>query len=88
MPAEIYSVDAQSGKDTQLTFTNKDLLDRLTFGKVDQRWIKTSDNKEMHTWIIYPPHFDSTKKYPTLLYCEGGPQSTVSQFCHTAGISR
>jgi dipeptidyl aminopeptidase/acylaminoacyl peptidase len=80
MPAEIYSVDAQTGKDTQLTFTNKDILDQLTVAKVTQRWIKTSDNKEMHTWIIYPPHFDSTKIYPTLLYCEGGPQSTVSQF--------
>jgi dipeptidyl aminopeptidase/acylaminoacyl peptidase len=80
MPAEIYSVDKQTGKATQLTFTNKDILDQLTVGKVAQRWIKTSDNKEMHTWIIYPPHFDSTKKYPTLLYCEGGPQSTVSQF--------
>lgn len=80
MPAEIYSIDTQTGKDTQLTFTNKDILDQLTVGKVAQRWIKTSDNKEMHTWIIYPPHFDSTKKYPTLLYCEGGPQSTVSQF--------
>jgi dipeptidyl aminopeptidase/acylaminoacyl peptidase len=80
MPAEIYSVDPQSGKDIQLTFTNKDILDQITAGKVTQRWIKTTDNKDMHTWVIYPPHFDSTKKYPTLLYCEGGPQSTVSQF--------
>jgi dipeptidyl aminopeptidase/acylaminoacyl peptidase len=80
MPAEIYSVDAQSGQDTQLTFTNKDIFDQITVGKVEQRWIQTSDNKDMYTWIIYPPHFDSTKTYPTLLYCEGGPQSTVSQF--------
>ncbi len=80
MPAEIYSVDKTSGKDTRLTMTNKDLLDQLKFGRVEQRWIKTTDNKEMHTWIIYPVNFDSTKKYPALLYCEGGPQSTVSQF--------
>jgi len=79
-PVEIYSVDPVSGKDTQITTTNKEILDKLAFAKIDQRWIKTTDNKEMHTWIIYPPHFDSTKKYPTLLYCEGGPQSTVSQF--------
>jgi dipeptidyl aminopeptidase/acylaminoacyl peptidase len=79
-PAEIYAVDPASGKDTQITTTNKDVLDKLALAKIEQRWIKTSDNKDMHTWIIYPPHFDSTKKYPTLLYCEGGPQSTVSQF--------
>ena len=79
-PAEIFSVDVASGKDTQLTFENKDILDQLALGKVTQRWIKTTDNKMMHTWVIYPPHFDSTKVYPTLLYCEGGPQSTVSQF--------
>jgi len=79
-PAELYSVDPVTGKDTPLTTTNKDVLDKLTMAPIKQRWIKTTDNKDMHTWIIYPPHFDSTKKYPTLLYCEGGPQSTVSQF--------
>jgi len=79
-PAEIYSIDPLSGTDTQLTKTNTDLLSQLIMGKVEKRWIKTSDNKDMLTWIIYPPNFDSTKKYPTLLYCEGGPQSTVSQF--------
>jgi dipeptidyl aminopeptidase/acylaminoacyl peptidase len=79
-PAEIFAVDPSTGKDTPLTTTNKDVLDKLALARITQRWIKTTDNKDMHTWIIYPPHFDSTKKYPTLLYCEGGPQSTVSQF--------
>jgi dipeptidyl aminopeptidase/acylaminoacyl peptidase len=80
MPVEIYSVDLASGKEEQITFTNKEVLDQLAFGKVEQRMIKTTDNKDMLTWIIYPPHFDPSKKYPALLYCEGGPQSTVSQF--------
>jgi len=80
MPAELYAVDPVNGQSTPVTTTNKDVLDKLTMAPIKQRWIKTTDNKEMHTWIIYPPHFDSTKKYPTLLYCEGGPQSTVSQF--------
>ncbi len=80
MPVEIYAVDATTGKDTQITFTNKELLDQLAIAPIEQRWIKTTDNKDMHTWVIYPPHFDKNKKYPTLLYCEGGPQSTVSQF--------
>ncbi|MDP4281663.1 MAG: S9 family peptidase [Bacteroidota bacterium] len=79
-PAEIYSVDPKTGKETELSFENKDLMNQLSFGKVSSRWIKTTDNKQMLVWVIYPPHFDSTKSYPTLLYCEGGPQSTVSQF--------
>lgn len=80
MPIEVYSVDAKSGSDTQITFTNKEILDQLTMGKVEKRWVKTTDGKQMLTWVIYPPHFDPNKKYPALLYCEGGPQSTVSQF--------
>ena len=80
MPVEIYAVDPETGKDTQVTITNKDILDQLASAPIEKRWISTTDNKEELTWIIYPPHFDKNKKYPTLLYCEGGPQSTVSQF--------
>src|SRR5690554_6665558 len=56
------------------------LLGQLTMGKVEERWIKTSDNKDMLVWVIYPPHFDPNKKYPAILYCQDGPQSGVSQF--------
>jgi dipeptidyl aminopeptidase/acylaminoacyl peptidase len=80
MPTEIFSVPVTGGDEAQLTFINKELLDQLTFGKVEKRWIETTDNKKMLTWVIYPPHFDPTKKYPTLLFCEGGPQSGLSQF--------
>lgn len=79
-PTELYKVDPVSGKDTELSFINKNLLSQLTMGKVEKRWIKTSDNKDMLTWVIYPPHFDPNKKYPTILYCTGGPQNTISQF--------
>lgn len=79
-PDEIYSIDPKTGAETELSFLNKPLLDQLTLAKVEERWIKTTDNKEMLTWVIYPPHFDPNKKYPTILFCEGGPQSTVSQF--------
>lgn len=79
-PDEIYAIDPKTGDETELSFQNKKLLDQLTFGKVEERWIKTTDNKQMLTWVIYPPHFDPNKKYPTILFCEGGPQSTVSQF--------
>lgn len=79
-PDEIYSVDPKTGSEAELSFLNKPILDQLTLAKVEERWIKTTDNKEMLTWVIYPPHFDPNKKYPTILFCEGGPQSTVSQF--------
>ena len=79
-PAELYLVDLATGKDQPITKINEGILDQLTRGMVEKRWIKTTDNKDMLVWVIYPPHFDPSKKYPTILYCEGGPQSTVSQF--------
>ena len=65
---------------TQLTYENKHIYDQLQMGEVRKQWIKTTDGKDMLCWIILPPHLDETKKYPTILYCEGGPQSPVSQF--------
>ena len=79
-PREIYSVDPETGKGTNISKINEPLMKQLTMGKVEKRWIKTTDKKDMLVWVIYPPNFDPNKKYPTLLYCQGGPQSTVSQF--------
>lgn len=79
-PAEIFSINLKDGKASQLSFANKSAMDTLSMGKVEKRMVKTTDGKEMLTWVIYPPDFDPKKKYPTLLYCQGGPQSTVSQF--------
>ena len=84
-PADLYIVTPNFKKPektaiSQLTFENKHILDQLAKPTVQQRWVKTSDGKEMLTWIILPPNFDESKKYPTLLFCEGGPQSPVSQF--------
>lgn len=79
-PNEIYSVNISDGEASELSFENKEILDQLKMGKVEERWIATTDGKKMLTWIVYPPNFDPNKKYPTLLYCQGGPQSTVSQF--------
>lgn len=81
MGDEIYSIDLTGDHTvTQHTFENKHIYDQLTMGKVEERWMKTTDGKQMLTWVIYPPQFDPNKKYPTLLFCEGGPQSPVSQF--------
>lgn len=80
LPAELFSVPISGGRETQLTFTNKSILDQLTLGKVEKRFIPTTDGKKMLTWVIYPPHFDERNQYPTLLYCQGGPQNALSQF--------
>ncbi|MBR5395438.1 MAG: S9 family peptidase [Bacteroidaceae bacterium] len=83
-PADLYVVTpGDTIADTrikQITEVNKEILDQLAQPGIDMRWVKTTDGKEMLTWIILPPHFDPSKKYPTLLFCEGGPQSAVSQF--------
>ena len=80
MPHEIFNVGLASGKARQITFTNTDQLAKTKMGKVESRTVKTTDGKDMLVWVIYPPDFDSSKKYPALLYCQGGPQSQVSQF--------
>lgn len=79
-PSEIYSVDIASGLATDISGENKHIMDQLQMGNVEERWITTTDGKEMLTWVVYPPNFDPSKKYPALLYCQGGPQSMVSQF--------
>ena len=84
-PADLYiitpnSKNAKKVTITQLTYENKHILDQLAKPSVEQRWVKSTDGKDMLYWVILPPHFDATKKYPTLLFCEGGPQSPVSQF--------
>lgn len=79
-PLSVFSVDPRSGMEKELTPENAELLSRIKQGKVEKRMIKTTDNMEMLVWVIYPPDFDASKKYPTLLYCQGGPQSAVSQF--------
>ncbi len=89
-PTDIFMVTPGDGKSKktdvietkiqQISFENKNILDQLTFGKVQQRWVKTSDGKEELVWIVLPANYEEGKKYPTLLFCEGGPQSPVSQF--------
>lgn len=79
-PVEIYNVNIANGETKEISFENKHILDQIKMGKVEGRWIKTTDGKQMLTWIIYPVNFDPNKQYPALLFCEGGPQTPVSQF--------
>ncbi len=74
---EIYSVDKTTGSMQQLSHVNDNFYNTIDTSKTERRFIRTTDNKLMPTWIIYPPGFDSSKKYPTLLFCLGGPQGTT-----------
>ncbi len=77
---ELYAMDLVSKDLEQLTYENKHIYDAIDRPTVEARWQETTDKKDMLSWVIYPPHFEPTKKYPTLLFCEGGPQTPVSQF--------
>ncbi|MFH6955194.1 S9 family peptidase [Pseudoalteromonas sp. XMcav1-K] len=77
---EIYRFDLGSKKLTALTKENDAFYAELDLPNVEKRMVKTTDGKDMVTWVIYPPNFDKSKKYPTLLYLQGGPQSALSQF--------
>ncbi len=79
-PTDIFNVDKKSGEAQNISEVNKPILDQITMGETQEHWIETSDGKQMLVWLILPPNFDPQKKYPTLLYCQGGPQSAVSQF--------
>ena len=79
-PTDLYLVDVKTGAAKQLTAENKSTLDGLAPISVEKRWVKTTDGGNMLVWVVLPPNFDKTKKYPALLFCQGGPQSPVSQF--------
>jgi len=80
MPTEVFKIDLKNGEAKQITHTNREALKNIKMGKVEKRMIKATDGKDILTWVILPQDFDANKKYPALLYCQGGPQSTVSQF--------
>ena len=77
---EIFRLNIDNGQMQAVTHVNDSVYNQLSLGKVESHWIKTTDEKDMLVWMIYPPDFDSTKTYPTLLYCQGGPQGALSQF--------
>ena len=78
--AELYTVNIKDGTMKQLTHVNDETYNSIKMVTTERKWVKTTDNKNMLVWVIYPPDFDPSKKYPTLLYCQGGPQSALTQF--------
>ncbi len=79
-PTDLYIYNRKKKTVEAITQVNRDEMKNITKPTIEERWIKTSDGKDMLTWVLFPPNFDPNKKYPTLLYCQGGPQSMVSQF--------
>ncbi len=79
-PNEICSVAVKDGQVTQLSHVNDELLASVDMPTVEKHWVTTTDGKQMLTWVLLPPNIDRSKQYPALLYCQGGPQSPVSQF--------
>ena len=78
--AEIYSFDLMKKTWLQLTKINDEVYSKLSLSKTERRYVTTTDGKKMLVWVVLPPNFDASKKYPTLLYCQGGPQSALTQF--------
>lgn len=79
-PTDIFQVTKDGKSSVNISEINKPILDQITMGETQEHWVKTTDGKDMLVWLILPPNFDASKKYPTLLYCQGGPQSALSQF--------
>ena len=75
---EFFEVNTSDGSLTQISAINDAIYKNIRMGEVQKRWVRTTDGKQMLTWVILPPDFDPAQKYPTLLYCEGGPQSVVA----------
>ncbi len=80
MAPELSTVDMKTGSIKQITSINKFIYNDIKMGRVEEKYIKTKDKKDLQMWVIYPPDFDPAKKYPALLFCEGGPQSALDQF--------
>ncbi len=80
MAPEISNIDVKTGTIKQISFINKPIYESIRMGKIVEKYIKTKDNKNLQMWVIFPPDFDPSKKYPALLFCEGGPQSALTQF--------
>lgn len=81
-PLDIFSLNLKNNRETQITSINKEFLNQFKKVKVEERWIESVDGSKVHCWIVFPPDFDPSKKYPMITYCQGGPQSMVSPRFH------
>ncbi|OHS98109.1 peptidase [Tritrichomonas foetus] len=81
-PQDIVSIDPQTKQIIQITFENKEIMDQIELGKVEERLVDSHDGKKIHCYVFYPPNFDKSKKYPGILFCSGGPEGMISNNWH------
>lgn len=81
-PFDIFVMDLKSGAETQITKSNGNDMAKFKKVSYEEKWITSTDGAEVHCWVVYPPDFDKNKKYPMITYCQGGPQSMISQRFH------
>lgn len=79
-PTELYTIPVAGGEPKQITDVNGEVFKNILPAKIEERWITSTDGKNVQAWVVYPPDFDPSRKYPLITYCQGGPQATVSQF--------
>lgn len=79
-PTELFIMDSDGGDLKQITSVNDEAFANIDEAKIEARTVKSTDGKDVHCWVVYPPNFDPTKKYPLITYCQGGPQQAVSQY--------
>jgi len=77
---EVASIDMATGEVKQVSSINKSIYESIKMGKFEEKYTVTKDGKDLQMWVVYPPDFDPSKKYPALLFCNGGPQSTLGPF--------
>ena len=77
---EAAAVNTASGEVRQLTSINKHIYESIRMGRSEEKYTTTKDGKDLQMWVVFPPDFDPAKKYPSLLFCNGGPQSTLGPF--------
>jgi len=80
MAPEVSEVNMKTGEIKQISFINKTIYESIKMGNVEEKYIKTKDKKDLQMWVVYPPDFDPSRKYPALLFCNGGPQTPIDQF--------
>ncbi len=79
-PPELFIYSQSTKKSKQISFFNDEAMKKFDDSKIEAKWTKSTDGKKVHSWVVYPPNFDKNKKYPMLVYCQGGPQQQISQY--------
>jgi dipeptidyl aminopeptidase/acylaminoacyl peptidase len=81
-PPAVFVTDMTGGNPRQLTFFNRESLEKFKFGEVEDVTFAGADGADIQMYIIYPPEFDADKKYPLVQMIHGGPHGIFGDFFH------